>query len=132
VFAYLNAQPAVRRGSIATIGFCWGGARSFRYAAANAALKAAVVCYGSAPDSSLLPGIRARVLGVYGEDDARINATLPDVSRQMTAAGASYRYDIYPGTGHGFLKPGRRGSDTPAVEQAWAAILSFFAGTIGS
>lgn len=130
-FAYLNGLPSVSRGQIAVIGFCWGGARSFRYATANPALKAAIVCYGSAPDSSLMPGIHARVLGVYGEDDARINAALPDVSRQMAAAGASFRYDIYPGTGHGFLKPGRRGFDTPAVGQAWATITGFLTETVG-
>ena len=33
-----------------------------------------------------IPKIRAKVLGVYGEDDARIDATLPDVERQMKAA----------------------------------------------
>jgi dienelactone hydrolase len=78
-----------------------------------------------------MAGIRARVLGVYGEDDARINTALPDVTRQMQAAGANFRYDIYAGTGHGFLKPGRRGSDGPAVGQAWAAISAFLAETIG-
>jgi carboxymethylenebutenolidase len=125
-YAYLNGLPAVRPDHIGTIGFCWGGARSFRYAAANPKLRAAVVCYGSAPDSTLMRGIRARVLGVYGEDDARINAALPDVERQMKAAGASFRYGIYPGTGHGFLKPGRKGSDGPQVDLAWREILEFY------
>jgi carboxymethylenebutenolidase len=125
-YRYLNGLPAVRRGDIASIGFCWGGGRSFGYATANPALKATVVCYGPAPDSSLMTRIRARVLGVYGEDDARITAALPDVSRQMKAAGVDFRYDIYPGTGHGFLKPGRKGSDGPQVERAWERILKFY------
>ena len=125
-YGYLNRLPAVREGDIATIGFCWGGGKSFRYAAANPKLKAAVVCYGPAPDSTLLPGIRASVLGVYGENDARITASLPEVDRQLKAAGTSFRYDIYPGTGHGFLRPGRTGSDGPEVERAWTRILSFY------
>jgi carboxymethylenebutenolidase len=129
-YGYLNGLPAARKDDIATIGFCWGGARSFRYATTNPKLKAAVVCYGSAPDSTALPAIKAKLLGVYGEDDARINATLPAVARQLKAAGVSYRYDIYPGTGHGFLKPGRKGSDGPAVEQAWERILAFFQGSL--
>ena len=73
-----------------------------------------------------MPGIKAKMLGVYGEDDARIDASLPDVQRQMQGAGVAFRYDIYPGTGHGFLKPGRKGSDGPAVEQAWGKILEFY------
>lgn len=125
-YAWLNGLPAVTRDHIGTIGFCWGGALSFRYATSNPRLKAAVVCYGSAPDSSVMRGTRARVLGVYGEDDARINTALPDVDRQMKAAGANFRYDIYPGTGHGFLKPGRKGADGPAVERAWKNILDFY------
>jgi len=130
-YAYLNTLPAVQRDQIGTIGFCWGGARSFRYATSNPRLKAAVVCYGSAPDSATMTGIQARVLGVYGEDDARIGAALPDVSRQMAAAGASFSHDIYPGTGHGFLKPGRKGSDGPEVERAWQRILGFYGSTLG-
>lgn len=126
-FAYLNGLGAVRKGDIATIGFCWGGARSFRYATVNPALKAAVVCYGSPPDPAAMGGIRASVLGVYGEEDARINDSLPAVERQMKAAGATFTYDIYPGTGHGFLKPGRKGSDGPQVERAWDRILKFYA-----
>jgi carboxymethylenebutenolidase len=130
-FGYLNALPAVRKDEIASIGFCWGGGKSFRYATANPKLKAAVVCYGPAPDSTLIPGIKARVLGVYGEDDARIDAALPDVERQMKAAGIAYQYTIYPGTGHGFLKPGRKGSDTDQVDKAWGAILEFYRNAFG-
>lgn len=126
VFSHLNGLPAVQAGQIGTIGFCWGGARSFRYATTNPQLKAAVVCYGSAPDSAALSAVRASVLGVYGEDDARINTSLPEVSRQMAAAGARFAYDIYPGTGHGFLKPGRKGADGPEVERAWERILGFY------
>lgn len=130
-YAYLNGLPAVRKDQIATIGFCWGGGRSFRYATHNPKLRAAVICYGPAPDSTLLPGINARLLGVYGEDDARINAALPDVERQLTAARVRFKDRIYPGTGHGFLKPGRKGSDTPAVDQAWDDVLAFYRDAIG-
>jgi carboxymethylenebutenolidase len=126
-FSYLNGLPAVRKDAIATIGFCWGGGRSFRYATANPALKAAVVCYGPPPDPTAMKSIRASILGVYGEDDARIDDSLPAVERQMKAAGAKFSYDIYPGTGHGFLKPGRRGSDGPQVQRAWDRILKFYA-----
>ena len=38
---------------------------------------------------------------------------------------------MYPGTGHGFLKPGRQGSDTPAVDQAWGKILGFYTQVFG-
>jgi carboxymethylenebutenolidase len=130
-YDYLNRLGAVRKDAIGTIGFCWGGGQSFRYATHNPRLQAAVICYGPAPDSTLLPGIRARLLGVYGEDDARINADLPTVSRWLQGLGKSFPYDIYPGTGHGFLKPGRKGSGTDQVEKAWQRILTFYRETLG-
>ena len=131
VYAYVDGLPSVRRGDIGTIGFCWGGGQSFRYATNNPRLKAAVVCYGPAPDSTALARIRAPVLGIYGENDARINAALPDVERQMSALGKSFETEIYDSTGHGFLKPGRQGFGTPAVEQAWERITGFYRDKLG-
>lgn len=125
VYAYLNGLGAVKKDAIGVIGFCWGGGQTFRYATNNPKLKAAVVCYGPAPDSTALQRINAKVLGVYGEADARINSQLPTVVEQMKRFGKSFAPDSYPGTGHGFLKPGRRGSDTDQPEVAWAKILSF-------
>lgn len=124
-YAWLNRQNTVRKDQIGVIGFCWGGGQSFRYATNNPRLKAAVVCYGPAPDSAAIPRINAAVLGVYGEADARINGALPDVARQMQSAGKRFAYDSYPGTGHGFLKPGRRGADTGQPAKAWERIFTF-------
>lgn len=131
VYAWLNSQPSVKQESIGTIGFCWGGGQSFRYATNNPRLKAAVVCYGPAPDSAALKRIQARVLGVYGENDARINASLPSVDSTLKAEKKSFQFDTYPGTGHGFLKPGRQGSDGPQVERAWERIIAFYRETLG-
>ena len=125
VYAYLDTLPAVRHDDIAVIGFCWGGTQSFRYATNNPKLQAAVVCYGAPPDSAAMARIHAPVLGVYGESDARIGATIPRTDSLMTALGKSYQHDTYPGTGHGFLRPGRQGSDGPQVAHAWDRIFGF-------
>jgi carboxymethylenebutenolidase len=131
VYAYVNALPSVSRDQIGAIGFCWGGGQSFRYATNNPNLRAAVVAYGPAPDTSDMKRIRAPVLGIYGEDDARINANLPEVTAAMQSAGKTFTSDVYPGTGHGFLKPGRQGSDGPQVERAWTRILEFYRARLG-
>jgi carboxymethylenebutenolidase len=89
------------------------------------------VAYGPAPDTADFRRIRAAVLGVYGENDERINASLPDVAAKMEAAGKTFTYETYPGTGHGFLKPGREGSDGPQVEKAWKRILEFYRARLG-
>jgi carboxymethylenebutenolidase len=130
-YEYLNSLPAVRRDHIGVIGFCWGGGNTFRYATNNPRLRAAVVCYGPAPDSAALARIQAPVLGVYGENDARINAAIPAVEQTMRALGKRFAHDIYPGTGHGFLKHGRMGHDTDQPDRAWERILAFFGAELG-
>ena len=131
VYDYVNRLPAVERDHIGVIGFCWGGGQSFRYATNNPNLKAAVVAYGPAPDSADLKRIKAPVLGVYAEKDERINASLPNVAAKMQSAGKTFSYEMYPGTGHGFLKPGRDGYDTPQREKAWKRIFEFYRARLG-
>ena len=53
VRAYGLKLPAAN-GKTATIGFCWGGATSFRYATVQPDLNAAVVYYGTAPEAAAL------------------------------------------------------------------------------
>jgi carboxymethylenebutenolidase len=130
-YDYVNALPAVAQDQIGTIGFCWGGGQSFRYATNNPRLKAVVVAYGPAPDKADLKRIKAPVLGIYGENDERINANLPEVTAAMQSAGKTFTSEVYPGTGHGFLKPGRQGSDSPQVERAWKRILEFYRARLG-
>src|SRR5829696_2360389 len=48
---YGRKLPAAN-GKTGVIGFCWGGSRSFQYAAAQPALNGAVVYYGDAPGSA--------------------------------------------------------------------------------
>lgn len=130
-YGYLNGLPAVRKDVIGTIGFCWGGGQSFRYATNNPRLRAAVVCYGPPPDTAAMRRIGAPVLGIYGENDARIDETLPEVTAAMQKAGKTYTTEVFPNTGHGFLKPGREGSDGPQVDRAWKRILEFYRARLG-
>jgi carboxymethylenebutenolidase len=129
-YAWLGKQPGAAADRIGVMGFCWGGGQTFRYATNNPKLKAAVVCYGPTPEEGL-ERIKAPVLGVYGEDDARINQALPETAARMKAAGKPFKQKIYPGTGHGFLKPGRKGNDGPQPEKAWRDILAFYGKQLG-
>src|SRR4051812_11559059 len=58
------------------VGFCWGGGVSFAHAAHAPGLGASVVYYGVAPPAAALANVRAPVLGLYGENDARVDATI--------------------------------------------------------
>ena len=121
--ALLRTVKAARPDRIGVIGFCWGGGQSFRYATNNPSLRAFVVCYGPGPIVADVARIQAKGLGVYAENDARINANLPDVAASLRQAGKDYRYAVYPGVGHGFL----RTREQPAVaDSAWGTVIRFF------
>jgi carboxymethylenebutenolidase len=125
---YALKLPAAN-GKSATAGFCWGGARSFGYATTQPALNAAVVYYGSAPDPKELVNIKAPVLGLYGADDARVNATIEPTAADMKKLGKVYEVEIYEGAGHGFLRAqsGRDGANLSATQKAWPRMLEFLA-----
>src|SRR6266480_6748361 len=121
--AYVKRLKAARANDVGVIGFCWGGGQSFRYATNNPSLGAFVVCYGPSPDAVSIARIRAKGLGVYAENDARINAGLADVDAAIRTYHKTYRYTVYPGVGHGFL----RAREKPEVaDSAWKAVVGFF------
>ncbi len=111
----------------ATVGFCWGGAQSFYYATVQPGLGAAVVYYGTSPASEALGGIHAPVLGLYGEDDARVTTTVEPAAEKMKELGKGYVTHLYKGAGHGFLRAQdeRSGANLEASRQAWPATIEF-------
>ncbi|MGD2217233.1 MAG: dienelactone hydrolase family protein [Gemmatimonadales bacterium] len=129
---YAMSLPAARSG-FAVIGFCWGGSSSFRYATAQPNLGAAVVFYGSSPDTEALANVEAPVLGLYGGDDARVNATIPAAEEELDRLGKRYEYEVYEGAGHGFLRQqsGRGGANMRATEQAWPRVIAFLKAELG-
>jgi carboxymethylenebutenolidase len=126
VRAYAIKLPAAN-GKSATIGFCWGGGRSFAYAADQPDLSAAVVYYGTSPEAADLARVKAPVLGNYGGDDARVNATIAPAEAEMKKLGKTYEPHVYDGAGHGFLRAqsGRDGANLKATQQAWPRTVAF-------
>jgi carboxymethylenebutenolidase len=110
------------------VGFCWGGSRSFQHAVFAPDLGAAVVYYGGSPPSDSLAKVRAPVLGLYGENDARVNSTIPPADSAMRRAGRTFEYRIFSGAGHGFLRAqdGAAGANLAASREAWPLTLAWF------
>jgi carboxymethylenebutenolidase len=132
VRAWASKLPAAS-GKSASLGFCWGGARSFGYAVHQPALQAAVVFYGSGPELPALTSVKAPVLGLYGGDDERVNATIEPVAAEMKKLGKTYETEIYEGAGHGFLRQqtGREGANLRATEKAWPRVVAFLRKHLG-
>src|SRR6201981_181906 len=114
-------------GTLGVCGFCRGGGWAFTYANENPKLKGAYSFYGTAPDeASKVANIACPIYGFYGENDERVNATIPKAKELMKAAGKKYESVIYTGAGHGFMRsgepanPNMREGDKKARDEAWA------------
>ncbi|HSK73887.1 MAG TPA: dienelactone hydrolase family protein [Pyrinomonadaceae bacterium] len=124
--AFLNSYPNVKKGKLASIGFCWGGARSFALATEPNNLKAAVVFYGTAPSEEQLAKVRVRVRGIYGSKDERITSKVPEVAAAMKKLNKSYEYKIYEGAEHAFFNDtNQQRYDAEAAKDAWILTLAF-------
>ncbi len=111
----------------ATLGFCWGGTASFVMATHWDGLDAAVVYYGSSPDTEALDGVRAPILGLYAGDDARVNVTIDPARQELERLERRFEVEMYEGAGHGFLRQqdGRDGANVRASRAAWPRTLAF-------
>jgi carboxymethylenebutenolidase len=123
---YGKKLPAAN-GKIAVTGFCWGGGKSFAFAAHRKDLSAAFVFYGPGPSD--VTTITAPVYGFYAGNDARIGATLPATTAAMKAAGKKYEPVTYDGAGHGFMRAGEDPGNTvpgnkTAREQAFTRLVT--------
>lgn len=113
---YAKKIPAAN-GKIAVAGFCWGGSKSFAFAAHRKDLSAAFVFYGTGPAD--VSTITAPVYGFYAGEDARVDATVPGTTEAMKTAGKFYEPVTYDGAGHGFMRAGEDpGNKNPANKTA--------------
>ena len=122
---YLDRHAKVKSGRLGSVGFCWGGARSFMLAAEEPRLRAAVVFYGSAPPVDKLAQVRCPVLGLYGEQDERITSRVPEVAEALKKGGKRFEYKIYTGAGHAFFNDTGERYNPDAARDAWVRTLTF-------
>lgn len=122
---------------VAVTGFCWGGRITWLYAAHNPKLKAGVAWYGRlvGQPTELQPrypidvaaGLKAPVLGLYGEKDQGI--PLEDVEKMRAALVAAKQPSeivVFPEAPHGFHADYRPSFREAAAKDAWAQCLAWF------
>jgi len=125
-FTYLQTLSMVDSARVGMTGYCFGGGITWDVATAMPELKAAVPFYGRSPALDQIKNIKAAVLGVYAEQDSRINAGIPDLEQALKDAGIIYQFNIYPGVDHAFHNDtGTRYVEEQAT-QAWMDTLAWF------
>jgi carboxymethylenebutenolidase len=121
-------------------GFCWGGRITWLYAAHQPAVKAGVAWYGRLVGNStpLTPrhpvdvagGLKAPVLGLYGEKDTGIPLDTVDRMKAALAAGSPAarrsEFVIYPEAPHAFHADYRPSFRKEAAEDGWKRCVAWF------
>ena len=128
VRAYALTIPSAN-GKVGTVGFCWGGGTSFRYAISQPALNAAVSYYGPMPADLDYSNAKAPILGLYGGNDNRVNSGIEGAKAKLAEKTVTYEPHIFDGAGHGFLRQQAGSAQAPgnmkATEQAWPLTVEF-------
>jgi len=132
---YGMSLPAAKK-VYGVVGYCWGGTASWNHSIAAApGLGAAVVYYGGLTPAQLptLAQVKVPVLGLYGENDQRVNATITAIDSTMKSMGKKYEYEIFPGAGHGFLRAQDNNvPNSDASKKAWPRTVAFFRQHLGA
>ena len=104
------------------IGFCFGGTVVWDYlTTGDTRLAAAAPFYGGTVEGANYTA-KAAVLAVYGETDARVNATRDAAKANLERAGVPHEIKTYAGVGHGFYSQ----VDSPQSKQAYSDVLDWF------
>ncbi len=125
---FLNSQRYVQKGSIGTVGFCFGGGVSIS-TACHTKTAACIVFYGENPSPiELVEKIQCPVLGLYGGEDIRINANLDKLVAAMARYKKDFQMKLYPGAPHAFFNNTNKATyREEAAKDAWDRVLRFFA-----
>lgn len=133
---FLDAQPDVAAGPLATTGYCMGGALSMR---AAAQLPERVVAAASFHGGNLGPDtpegpqhgarrIRAEVYAAHADNDQSMPPEqIKRFETAMSDALVSFTSEVYEGAAHGFTMSDMAVHDAAAEQRHWDALLGLLA-----
>ena len=117
---------------LGAIGFCFGGGMVWALLdAGDPRLAAAIPFYGPAPAAPDFSGNTAAVLGVYAEQDARVNASRETAEAALTAAGLEHEIKVYPGVDHAFFNDSGARYNAEQAAAAYADVLAWLGRYLG-
>jgi carboxymethylenebutenolidase len=125
----MNLPAATRKYGV--VGFCWGGAAVFAHAVYYPDVNAVASYYGTTPEPDAYAKVKAPVLGLYGENDERVNATIARAEAAAKATGFLYEPHKFTGAGHGFLRA-QNDANGAASKEAWPLTVAWFRKYLGS
>ncbi|WP_240506646.1 dienelactone hydrolase family protein [Thermoactinospora rubra] len=120
-------QRRAQGAKLGMVGFCFGGGMTWLLlAGSEPRLAAAVPFYGPLPEGADFGGTEAAVLGVYAEQDDRVNATREAARAALEKAGLTYEIVTFPGVNHAFFNDTGPRYDADAAAQAYQRMIDWF------
>jgi carboxymethylenebutenolidase len=122
----MNLPAATKKYGV--VGYCWGGGAVFAHAVYFPDVNAVASYYGTTPAPADYAKVKAPVIGLYGENDQRVNATIARADSASKAYNFRYEPHIFKGAGHGFLRAqdGANGANLAAAQEAWPLTVNWF------
>jgi carboxymethylenebutenolidase len=124
-FEYLKNHKECN-GRVGVVGFCFGGGIANMMAVRVPDLAAAVPFYGSQPDVTDVPKIKAPLMLHYASLDTRITGGWPAYEAALKENGKKYQAFIYENVNHGFHNDTTPRYVKAAAELAWKRTIDFF------
>jgi carboxymethylenebutenolidase len=117
----------VPNAKIGAVGFCFGGGMTWLLVASDEPrLAAAAPFYGPLPDNADFGGAKAAVLGIYAEQDQRVNASRDAAESALKQAGLTHEIVTYPGVDHAFFNDTGPRHNPAVAAQAYRKVLDWF------
>src|SRR2546423_6857175 len=124
--AYLRSPAGGQVQSVFTVGFCFGGAQSWRQSAAQPGLSGAIGFYGiPSRVRDVIPQMRAPLLLLLaGNDQATTPEAFAKFDGELTQAGDPQQMVVYEGAPHSCFDRHME-QHTDASADAWRQMLAF-------
>ena len=124
--AYLRSPDGGRVASVFTVGFCFGGAQSWRQSAVQPGLAGAIGFYGMPSRvRDLIPQMRAPLLLLLaGNDQATTQEDFSKFDAELTQAGVPHQKVVYEGAPHSFFDRTFE-QHKAASDDAWRQMVAF-------
>jgi len=123
---YLRSAAGGAVGSVFTVGFCFGGAQSWRQSAAQRGLAGAIGFYGRpSVVRDVIPQMKAPLLLlIAGEDAATPQEEFVWFEQELSQAGVPHKQVVYDAAPHSFFDR-KFDQHKAASEDAWRQMLDF-------
>ncbi len=131
--ADLLAKHPECNGSIAAVGFVWGGPYVAQFAISGARVKAAVVYHATLPAPDKVAATKVPMLFHWAENDPRTAPQIEAIERKMIGAARVFETWIYPGLAGPFASdPTSRNYDERAADRAYDRTVFFLRRHLGA